>query len=37
MAGDHDTDENVYPNTHWLVWLSGALAAVTLILFVTNL
>ncbi len=37
MTDDHDVEENVYPDTHWAVWMTGALALVTLILFITNL
>ena len=37
MTDDKHINENVYPGTHWAVWLSSAIALLTLIYFVTNL
>ena len=36
MAGDKQVEENVYPGTHWLVWVTAGLALVALVAFVTN-
>ena len=37
MADGKDVEENVYPGTHWAVWLSSAIALGALIYFVTTL
>ena len=34
---DHGTDENVYPKTHWTIWLIGSISLATLIYFAMNL
>lgn len=37
VSGDNQVEENVYPNTHWSVWLVGAVSVVVLVHFVINL
>jgi len=37
MAADKNAEENVYPGTHWSVWLVGLMAALTLVHFVAYL
>ncbi|MCY4590179.1 MAG: carbon monoxide dehydrogenase subunit G [Alphaproteobacteria bacterium] len=36
MAGDEQVEENVYPGTHWLVWVTAGVALVALVAFVSN-
>jgi carbon monoxide dehydrogenase subunit G len=37
MAPDKHVDENVYPGTHWSVWLVGLIAALALVHFLANM
>ena len=37
MSADKHVEENVYPGTHWSVWLIGIAALGSLVLFVMNL
>lgn len=37
MANQPNVEENVYPGTHWSVWLIGLISLGTLVLFVMNL
>lgn len=36
MAEDKHVEENVYPGTHWMVWVSSGLALLALVAFVIN-
>jgi hypothetical protein len=37
MANQPNVEENVYPGTHWSVWLIGAISLGSLVLFAMNL
>jgi uncharacterized protein len=37
MSNEKNSEENVYPSTHWTIWLIGAISAATLIAFIINL
>jgi|TARA_B110000438_G_scaffold90922_1_gene90471 carbon monoxide dehydrogenase subunit G len=37
MSNEKNSKENVYPTTHWTIWLVGAISVATLITFIINL
>ena len=37
MSSEKNSEENVYPNTHWTIWLIGAVSVAALIVFISNL
>ena len=37
MSADKHVEENVYPGTHWSVWVIGAVALIALVHFAMNL
>ena len=37
MSSEKNSEENVYPNTHWTIWLIGAISVAALIVFISNL
>ena len=37
MSNEKNSEENVYPNTHWTIWLIGAVSVAALIVFISNL
>ncbi|MBT6307345.1 MAG: carbon monoxide dehydrogenase subunit G [Rhodospirillaceae bacterium] len=37
MSNEKNSEENVYPNTHWTIWLIGAISVAALIVFISNL
>ena len=37
MSNEKNSKENVYPSTHWTIWLVGAISVATLITFIINL
>ena len=37
MENDNKTEENVYPNTHWTIWVLGLISVAALIAFVMHL
>jgi hypothetical protein len=37
MTNEKNSEENVYPSTHWTIWLVGAISVATLITFIINL
>ena len=37
MSDPPHVEENVYPNTHWAVWATGAIAVIALVSFLVNL
>jgi len=37
MVADKHVEENVYPGTHWSVWVIGLVTALVLVHFVANL
>ena len=37
MSNEKKSEENVYPGTHWTIWLVGAISVAALITFIVNL
>ena len=37
MENDNKTEENVYPSTHWTIWVLGLISVAALIAFVMHL
>ena len=37
MSDEKKSEENVYPGTHWTIWLVGAISVAALITFIVNL
>ena len=37
MEDDHKSEENVYPNTHWTIWVLGLVSIATLVAFAVHL
>ena len=37
MSDEKKSEENVYPGTHWTIWVVGAISVATLITFIVNL
>ena len=37
MSNEKNSEENVYPGTHWTIWLVGAISVASLIAFIINL
>ena len=37
MENDDKTEENVYPSTHWTIWVLGLISVAALIAFVMHL
>ena len=37
MSNEKKSEENVYPGTHWTIWLVGAISVAALITFIINL
>ena len=37
MSDDKQVEENVYPKTHWSVWITGGISVLVLLAFISNL
>ena len=37
MENEKNTEENIYPNTHWTLWLLGIISVAALVTFAANL
>ena len=37
MENDHKSEENVYPSTHWTIWVLGLVSIATLVAFAAHL
>jgi hypothetical protein len=37
MSDEKKSEENVYPGTHWTIWVVGAISVAALITFIVNL
>ena len=37
MSNEKKSEENVYPGTHWTIWVVGAISVAALITFIVNL